>query len=94
MSPTTEAYAPTKKFRKKPVVIDAAQFFPYQTPWPEGVQADAKSPTGYSMFTLEATAHAHEVTPGDWIITGVAGEKYACKESIFTATYDAVGEGK
>lgn len=25
---------------------------------------------------------------GDWIIRGVAGEFYPCKESIFTATYE------
>jgi len=25
--------------------------------------------------------------PGDWIITGVAGEKYPCKHEIFAQTY-------
>ena len=30
------------------------------------------------------------VCPGDWIITGVAGENYPCKPSIFEATYEAV----
>ena len=28
--------------------------------------------------------------PGDWLITGVAGERYPCKDSIFRATYEAV----
>ena len=28
--------------------------------------------------------------PGDWIITGVAGERYPCKPAIFEATYEAV----
>ncbi len=78
------------KFRKKPVVIEAEQFFPHRTPWPEGVNDDAWSPTGYSMGTLENTAKGHEVTPGDWIITGVKGEKYPCKPDIFVATYDPV----
>lgn len=32
----------------------------------------------------------HVVCPGDWIITGVAGERYPCKPSIFAATYEAV----
>lgn len=80
------------KFRKKPVVIDATQFLPDVTPWPESVQADPSSPTGYGIFTLEHTVRAHEVTPGDFIITGVAGERYACKPGIFSATYDAVTE--
>jgi hypothetical protein len=32
----------------------------------------------------------HEVSPGDWIITGVKGERYPCKPDIFAATYDPV----
>tara|TARA_R110000772_G_scaffold99174_1_gene198722 strand:- start:7375 stop:7764 length:390 start_codon:yes stop_codon:yes gene_type:complete len=30
----------------------------------------------------------HIVCPGDWIITGVAGEQYPCKPNIFDATYE------
>lgn len=37
--------------------------------------------------TLES---GHVVCPGDWIITGVKGERYPCKPDIFEATYDAV----
>lgn len=28
--------------------------------------------------------------PGDWIITGVKGERYPCKPEIFSATYEPV----
>lgn len=28
--------------------------------------------------------------PGDWLITGVAGEQYPCKPDIFEATYESV----
>jgi hypothetical protein len=35
--------------------------------------------------TLEG---GHIVCPGDWIITGVKGERYPCKPDIFTATYE------
>lgn len=28
---------------------------------------------------------------GDWLITGIAGEKYPCKDEIFRATYEPVG---
>jgi len=35
--------------------------------------------------TLEG---GHIVCPGDWIITGVAGENYPCKPKIFAATYE------
>lgn len=37
--------------------------------------------------TLEG---GHTVCPGDWIITGVAGEYYPCKPHIFMATYEPV----
>ena len=37
--------------------------------------------------TLEG---GHVVCPGDWIITGVDGERYPCKPGIFEKTYDAV----
>lgn len=30
----------------------------------------------------------HIVCPGDWIITGVEGERYPCKPNIFNATYE------
>jgi len=39
--------------------------------------------------TLEG---GHIVCPGDWIITGVKGERYPCKPDIFEATYEAVDE--
>lgn len=74
------------KFRKRPVVIDAVQFFKLGDH--PAVVANDESPTGFGISTLEHTAIKHEVTPGDWIITGVQGEHYACKPDIFEATYE------
>jgi len=37
--------------------------------------------------TLEGIMHAEK---GDWIITGVNGEKYPCKPDIFEKTYERV----
>jgi hypothetical protein len=37
--------------------------------------------------TLEG---GHIVCPGDYVITGVKGEKYPCKPDIFQATYEKV----
>lgn len=81
------------KFRKKPVVIEAEQWFP-GTPV-DGViegrtgQYNGEQTTYFDAFvnTLEGV---HGVTPGDWIITGVKGEKYPCKPDIFAMTYDPV----
>jgi len=74
------------KFRKKPIVIDAVQF--HKVGDHPAVVETAESPTGFGIHTLEHTAIQHEVTPGDWIITGVQGEVYACKPEIFAATYE------
>jgi hypothetical protein len=39
--------------------------------------------------TLEG---GHVVCPGDWIITGVKGERYPCKPDIFEKTYERVND--
>ncbi len=47
----------------------------------DAVQVD----TEHFIETLEGTMKA---SPGDWIITGVQGERYPCKPDIFEATYE------
>ncbi len=39
--------------------------------------------------TLEGQMKAE---PGDWIITGIHGEKYPCKCDIFEKTYDIIAK--
>lgn len=39
--------------------------------------------------TLESGVNTFVVCPGDWIITGVNGEHYACKPNIFEKTYES-----
>lgn len=39
------------------------------------------------IHTLEGDMKAH---PGDWIITGLRGEKYPCKPDIFEKSYEPV----
>lgn len=61
-----------KKFRKKPVIVEA-----YKTNEELMIQ------------TLEGNMKAD---PGDWIITGIHGEKYPCKPDIFEKTYEPVDD--
>ncbi len=37
---------------------------------------------------IDTKEGGHIVCPGDWIITGVQGERYPCKPDIFEVTYD------
>jgi len=85
------------QFRKKPVVIEAAQFTGYFDPalvvaWaglPEtAFVLDQESGLGHlTIPTLEGHLNA---SPGDWIIRGIKGEFYPCKPDIFDATYERV----
>lgn len=36
---------------------------------------------------IDTKEGGHIVCPGDWIITGVQGERYPCKPEIFSTTY-------
>ena len=84
------------KYRKKPVVIEAVQYtndmrVNDELPdgvviqyWPESKHGPGDYPT---INTLEGP---HMVDDGDYVITGVQGEKYPCKPDIFEATYEAV----
>lgn len=83
-----------KQFRKKPVVIEAVQYDGRNgaeiAAWAS--DADIIEGTGTRVgklfvSTLEGTMAADV---GDWIIKGVAGEFYPCKDEIFKQTYEEV----
>jgi len=38
-----------------------------------------------TVETLEGTMRGN---PGDWLITGIKGEQYFCRNDIFLETYD------
>ena len=88
-----------KKFRKKPVVIEAIQFTQ---------DADVNEASDGLFVWLDAELHDYwyddecdqiviptlegdmRASVGDWIIRGVQGEFYPCKPDIFEQTYEGV----
>jgi hypothetical protein len=54
---------------------------------PVVIEAEGPVSEVVEIKTLEGTMRAD---PGDYIITGVKGERYPCKPDIFEATYEAV----
>lgn len=92
------------KYRKKPVVIEASQWF--KDGDHPAVIAKAKGHTGlyvvedwqsqmrkdgfpYGVDYVVVTLNGPVVVvPGEWIVTGVKGETYLCKPDIFTETYE------
>ena len=89
------------KYRKKPVVIEATQWFkmgdhPMVYPATRGNAdtwyADEIGVRCKDLGMIDTLEGAHYVIPGDWIITGVKGEHYPCKDEIFEMTYEKVEE--
>ena len=88
------------KLRKKPVVIEAEQFdggfecadklskMYASNVWPS-FDCQNVFDGRMKIHTLEGVMTANA---GDWIITGVNGERYPCKPDIFDKTYEKVEE--
>ena len=77
------------RYRKKPVEIDAWQWNGDGFSWelaPEWVVVNADD-EGFFIETLEGDMY---VSPGDYIIRGIAGEIYPCKPDIFERCYEEV----
>lgn len=88
-----------KKYRKKPVVIEAAILTPDNArkvaKWSGGEMLSMpnadnpwgrRGPIGITIQTLEGKMIAEF---GDYIIKGIQGEFYPCKPAIFKESYDA-----
>ena len=85
-----------KRYRKKPVVIEAWQIETYHDigPIARWIQAGgrcavpAQDPDGPAYLLIDALEGAHRADIRDFVIRGVAGEFYPCKPDIFAATYE------
>lgn len=75
------------KFRKKPVVIEASQWFKMGD-HPMVYNLPPDNPNLETHGWVDTLECGHVVAPGDWIICGVKGEFYPCKPDIFEATYE------
>ena len=80
-----------RKYRKKPVVIEAQQIT--EECFTCGHPSDLHVPgVVYDPVARTATCHTLEGdmvgSVGDWIIRGVKGELYPCRGDIFALTYE------
>lgn len=77
-------------FRKKPVVIEAVQFFNGIQPseFAQDVVEGRVRYTESGTMLIQTLEGAMEASNGDWIIRGIKGELYPCKPDIFAATYE------
>jgi hypothetical protein len=90
------------QYRKKPVVIDAVLYAPGME---DGYACyeiggrflgyydkDGPIPRVQQNPAIKTLEGFHEITPGDYVITGVNGERYPCKPDIFAKTYEEVSD--
>lgn len=90
-SEITQLSTDSISWRKKPVVIQAMRVTP--SPGDNDALVEFLSPCDdwvmmedyVTIGTLEGDMRANI---GDWIIKGVKGEYYPCKNDIFEATYE------
>lgn len=82
------------KFQKKPVVIEAVQWFGWNTveisDFMENSPVFESDVDGNSWVVIRTLEGDMKASKGDWIIKGVRGEFYPCKPDIFDLTYEAV----
>lgn len=85
------------KYRKKPVVIEAKQLTADSFEevalfiGDKNIYGTNESECSIEIVTLEGNHYAKK---GDFIIKGIAGEFYPCKQDIFAATYELVEKNK
>lgn len=97
-----------KRYRKRPVVIEAAQWDGTVTDatkvidWVlgEGGTARYYAPGEWDDRETDGTYLVIDTLEGnmlagplDWVIKGVEGEFYPCKPDIFSATYEPAPQG-
>ena len=102
----TETITPIKRYRKKPVVIEAMQLNNINAPsavrWigedkaKMNLESDAayqagKAPPVFSV-TIKTLEGDMKAMPGNYIIKGANGEFYPCKSDIFDKTYEEVND--
>lgn len=91
------------KYRKKPVEIEAIQFTDDLAArmlidgeaGPFGLTASGnyhreRREVRYAWLSIKTLEGIMRAERGDWVIRGVKGELYPCKNDIFEMTYEAV----
>ena len=81
-----------QRFRKKPVVIEAVQFVEAnRNEWLAMLDTHLVGHRGNGLYAYIETLEGQlAVREGDWIIRGIVGELYPCRDDIFRQTYEAV----
>ena len=81
------------KFIRKPLVIDAVQWFKdgdHPAVRQRGFLLSLKDCSTENCYVIKTLEGDMTVSKGDWIVTGVEGEHYNVKPHIFDKIYEKV----
>lgn len=89
-----------KKYRKKPVEIEAIQWTGHASSThnvaffmgtdPMKINIEGSRLNGNAKLLIQTLEGIMEASEGDYIIKGIKGEFYPCKPDIFELTYESV----
>jgi hypothetical protein len=90
-----------KKYKKKSIIIEAEQWFKgkkiegvieniAEISMPSFNDSDPEITLSPSIFYIPTLEGNMQLSEGDWVIKGIEGEFYPCKNSIFQKTYEVV----
>jgi hypothetical protein len=83
-----------KRYRKKPVVVEAVRLDEDNrnevAQWSGGVLTTLEACDAHLNIYIKTLEGIMTAIPGDWIIKGVNGEFYPCRDDIFRKTYEEV----
>lgn len=89
------------RYRQKPAVIEAIQWFPAEdhrheqiegiiSEFPAVTMGDGSHWSAYAVLRMIDGSLAN-ITPGDWVIIGVDGNKSVCAQRVFNQIYEKAG---
>jgi len=79
------------QYRRKPLIVEAVLYTGTDESYEEACRfctGILLAPRGNGKFHIETPEVGHDVSPGDWIIKGIAGEYYSCKPELFVQLYE------
>ena len=76
------------RYLKNQLVVDAVRWFKHGDH--PAVFPDSADSSGDEIGYIDTPEGRLRVEPGDWIITGIAGENYPCKTDVFARLYKPV----
>lgn len=80
--------------RKGTEIYKATQYVPNMETLPDGVTEESTGPdlTGHISAFAETPFGRTAVSPGDWVLTDVHGDRFVCPPDVFAVSFEPLEE--